>query len=92
MSILLDTKVLKVKKLDRFCTLKVVENEAAGRIFVEFSSNDGKLVLQRNYLKSAESLAEAKKFERSIKSIKDLKKYFGIGIKEKKNVASKSVK
>jgi hypothetical protein len=73
---LLDTKVLKKKKLDKDLNLKVSKNEASERIFVEFSSKDGKLVLQRSFQDTYLGRAEADRFEDTFKSIDDLKTYF----------------
>jgi hypothetical protein len=79
-----ENKVLKKKKLDKECSLKITENEMSGRIFVEFSSDDGKLVLQKNFPKSYDGTKQYQEFAKSIKSIGDLRKYFGL--KESKNV------
>ena len=78
-----ETKVIREKKLDKKCTLRVLKNEAAERIFVEFSSKDGKLTLQRSYQDTYYGREEAKVFEGSIKSIDDLVAYF----EEKRNVS-----
>lgn len=80
----LESKVLKKKKVDNELTVKVTKNEAAGRIFVEFSAESSKLVLQKSFQNTYAGFKEAEDFEDSIKSIEELKSYFGI--KEKKNV------
>lgn len=77
-------KVLKNKKLDGNATLKITQNEMSGRIFVEFSSEDGKLVVQKSFQGTVEGKKSADSFSKTIKSIKDLRKYFGI--KEPKKV------
>jgi hypothetical protein len=73
---LLDIKVLKKKKLDKDLNLKVTKNEASERIFVEFSSKDGKLVLQRSFQDTYMGRMEADRFQDTFKSIDDLKTYF----------------
>lgn len=73
-----ENKVLKKKKLDKECSLKVTQNEMSGRIFVEFSSLNGKLVLQKSFQDNYDGTKEAEKFQKSIRSIKDLRKYFGL--------------
>jgi len=72
------TLVLKNKKLDEKLTVMVTQNDRSGRIFVEFISDDGKLVLQRSFQNTVCGLQEAEQFQKSFKSIKDLKKYFGL--------------
>ena len=72
---LLDTKVLKKKKLDNI-TLKVSRNEANERIFVEFSSKDGKLVVQKSFQDTYSGRQEAAKFEERFKTFDDLKAHF----------------
>lgn len=72
----LDNKVVRKKKLDKELTLKVLKHEAAERIFVEFSSRDGKLILQKSFQDNFRGNKEAVEFENSLKSIDDLKEYF----------------
>lgn len=69
----LDTKVLRKKKLDKDLTLKVSKNDSSERIFVEFSSKDGKLVIQRSFQDTYYGRLEATKFEESFKTIEDFK-------------------
>lgn len=73
-----ENKILKKKKLDKELTLKVTQNEMSGRIFVEFASETGKMVLQKSFQNTYEGKKEADSFQKSIKSISDLKKYFGL--------------
>lgn len=82
-----ETKILKKKKIDKELTLKVTQNGMSGRIFVDFSSEDGKLVLQKSFQNTFEGSKEAEQFQKKFKSINDLRKYFGLNVKEKKNVA-----
>lgn len=72
----LENKVIRKKKLDKELTIRVLRNEAAERIFVEFSSKDGKLVLQKSFQDNHYGRKEVKVFEESLKSIDDLKEYF----------------
>lgn len=74
-----ENKVLKNKKLDKELTLKITQNEMSGRIFVEFSTESGKMVLQKSFQDTYEGKKEAQSFSKSIRSISDLKKYFGLG-------------
>lgn len=71
-------KILKNKKLDKELTLKIFQNLMSGRIFVEFASDSGKMVLQKSFQNTYEGNKEAQEFSKRFKSIKDLKKYFGI--------------
>jgi hypothetical protein len=73
-----DNKVLKKKKLDKELTLKITKNEMSERIFVEFRSDDGKLVLQKSFQDNYSGVAQAEEFSKSIKSLKDLRNYFGM--------------
>lgn len=79
-----ENKILKNKKLDKDLTLKVTQNGMSGRIFVEFISETSRMVLQKSFQNTYEGKKEAESFQKSIKSIGDLRSYFGI--KEKKNV------
>lgn len=81
-----DSKVLKKKKIDKELTLKVTQNELSGRIFVEFASEDGRLVTQKSFQNTYDGKKEAEAFQKKIKSMNDLRKYFGLN-KEKSNVA-----
>ena len=76
----LDYKVIKNKKLDKELSLKVSVNIAAERILVEFSSKDGKMILQKSFQDTYAGKLEAKKFEGSFKTMDDLKKHFGFKI------------
>lgn len=82
----IENKVLKKKKIDKELTLKVTQNEMSGRIFVEFLSDDGKITLQKSFQNNYEGKKDSEKFSKSIKSIGDLRKYFGLDDKEIKNV------
>jgi hypothetical protein len=86
----MELKVLKNKKIDDDTTLKVSVSDA-GRIFVEFSGTNPKLLVQKSFQNTPEGKEESVKFQKSIKSIEDLKKYFGIN-KEKNNVTRKSTR
>ena len=79
----LDVKVLKKKKLDKDLSLKVTKNDATERIFVEFSSKDGKLVIQRSFQDTYYGRLEADKFEESMKTIEDFQSYFASKVRSK---------
>lgn len=79
------TKVLKNKKLDKELTLKMTQNLMSGRIFVEFSSESAKLVLQKSFQDTYEGNKAAQEFSKTIKSLKDLRKYFGLDKKQEKS-------
>ncbi len=79
----LDIKVLKKKKLDKDLSLKVTKNDATERIFVEFSSKDGKLVIQRSFQDTYYGRLEADKFEESMKTIEDFQSYFASKVRSK---------
>lgn len=72
----LEYKVVRKKKIDKELNLRVLVNNAAERIIVEFSSKDGKIILQKNYQDNYYGREEAKVFEDSMKSIADLKARF----------------
>lgn len=74
----IEVKVLEKKKLGKELALKVSLNEMSSRILVEFLSNDGKMVLQKSFQNTYEGKKESESFSKSIKSLTDLKKYFGI--------------
>lgn len=73
-----DNKVLKKKKLDSETSLRVTQNEMSGRIFVDFYSEDGRLKVQKSFQDTLQGRTDAEKFQKKIKSIKDLRKYLGL--------------
>lgn len=73
-----ENKIVKEKQLDKGLKLTVKQNEMSGRIFVEFSSEDGKLVLQKSFPDTIDGVQDSERFQKSIKSTKALHKYFGI--------------
>lgn len=72
----LETKVVRKKKVDKDLNLRVLKNDASERIFVEFASRDGKLILQKSFQDTYLGQNQAKEFELSINSLEDLRKYF----------------
>ncbi len=74
----LEIKTIRKQKLDKDLTVKVTKQNAAERIFVEFSSKDGKLVLQRSFQDTYAGRKSAEEFENTFKSIDDLKKHFKV--------------
>lgn len=73
-----DFELLKEKKLSGGAILKITKNIMSGRIFVEFTSNDPRIVLQKNFPDSLDGKKKSQKFSKSIKSMDQLKEYFGI--------------
>ena len=73
-----DFKILKEKKLDRGTTLKITKNAMSGRIFVEFTCKEPKIVLQKNFDNSLHGRKESEEFSKSIKNTKQLLEYFGL--------------
>jgi len=73
---ILETKVLKKKKLDKELNLKISKNEASERIFIEFSSKDGKLIVQKSFQDTYYGRKAADGFENQFQTIDDLKAYF----------------
>ena len=77
-----DFKTLKDKKLDKNTSLKIKKNLMSGRIFVEFTSVEPRIVLQKNFQDSLHGKQESEEFARSIKNTEQLLDYFGIKNKE----------
>lgn len=73
----LEYVVVRKKKIDKELYLRVLFNEAAERILIEFSSKNGKMLLQKSFQNNITGKEAAKVFEKSYKSIKQLKKHFG---------------
>ena len=78
MAVNADFKLIKEKKIDENTTLKVSQNLMSGRIFVEFSSTGPNLVLQKSFQDNLDGKSKSNEFAKSIKSTKDLHKYFGL--------------
>lgn len=78
MTVNADFKLIKEKKLDKETTLKISKNLMSGRIFVEFSSENPKLTLQKNFQDSFDGRTKSESFAKSIKNTEQLKEYFGI--------------
>ncbi len=78
MGVTTDFKLLKEKKLDEETTLKISQNLMNGRIFVEFSSVNPKLLLQKNFQDSLDGREKYKEFAKSIKNTSQLIEYFGL--------------
>lgn len=81
-----DFKLIKEKKIDTLTTLKITKNLMSGRIFVEFASEEPRIVLQKNFPDSWDGRLKSEEFSKSINSTDQLKEYFGI--KENKNVTN----
>lgn len=74
----MEHKVTKQKKLDKELLLKIYEDAHASRIYVEFSSEDRKLVLQRSFQNTFFGREQSQEFSKSLKSLSDLKSRLGI--------------
>lgn len=70
-----ENKEVKKVKLDTELTLKVSKNENSKRIFVEYKSEDGKLVVQKSFQDTLSGNSQADTFQEKFKTITDLKKY-----------------
>lgn len=77
-----DFKTIKEKKIDKEITLKISKNLMSGRIFVEFSSLNPRIVLQKNFQNNRDGKLKSEEFAKSIKSLNQLKEYFGLKTKE----------
>ena len=73
---LLENKVLRKKKVDKDLSLLVTKNDASERLFVEFSSKDRKLVLQRSFQNTYYGRQDADVFENSFQSFDQFREYF----------------
>ena len=73
-----DFKLIKEKKIDKEITLKVTQNLMSGRIFVEFSSNEPKIFLQKNFPDTMDGKKNSEEFSKSIKNTNQLREYFGL--------------
>jgi hypothetical protein len=72
----LEYKVVRKKKVDKELSMRVLVNTAADRILIEFSSKDGKMVLQKSFQDNYYGREEAAAFETRFKSIGELKRHF----------------
>lgn len=73
-----DFKVIREKQLDKEVNLKISQNLMNGRIFVEFTCNNPKLTLQKNFQDDFYGKQKSEAFSKSIKNVSQLKQYFGI--------------
>jgi len=73
-----ENKMTKQKVIKNEVQLKVFKNEALERIIVEFSDTNGKFKVQKSFQDNYEGKLESESFQKTIGSLKDLKKYFGI--------------
>jgi len=76
-----DFKLIKEKKLDEETTVRVTKNIMSGRIFVQFTSNNPRMVIQKNFQDDIFGKIESEKFVKSIKNTKQLRAYFGLDSK-----------
>ena len=73
----MEYKVVKQKKLDKELNLKISEDQYMSRIYVEFSSDDRKLILQRSFQNTFAGQQEMQEFSKSLKNLKDLENRLG---------------
>jgi hypothetical protein len=71
-------RVVKTKKLGKDALMQVSINEINRRIFVDFSSNDGKFKIQKSFQDTFDGKKEAKEFEKRFKTLNDLKRYLRV--------------
>jgi len=74
----LDNKLVKTKKLGGGLTMKILQNDVSGRIFVEFISGDGRLTLQKSFQNNLEGNKASLEFQERFTDLKALRKYFGL--------------
>lgn len=79
----MEHKILKQKKLDKELNLKITEDPYMDRIYVEFSSDDKKLVLQRSFQNNYFGQIKSNEFAKSLKNLKDLQKRLGYNKSDK---------
>ena len=73
-----DFKLVKEKKLDKESTLTIKRNLMNGRIFVEYTSNNPRIVLQKNFQDTYDGKMLSEEFAKKYKNTKELREYFGI--------------
>jgi len=71
-------RVVKTKKLGKDALMQVSINEIAKRIFVDFSSVDGRIKIQKSFQDTFEGKKLAKEFEKRFKNLNEIKGYLGI--------------
>lgn len=74
----LDLEVIKRKKVDQKTTMIVSRNLTGDKLFIEFSTNDGKVRLERSFPSKGIGVRDARIFQEKIQSTADLLAYFGI--------------
>jgi len=73
----MENKILKQKKLNTELNLKISEDSYSDRIYVEFSSDDRKFVLQRSFQNNYFGQLDSAEFSKSLKTLKDLQSRLG---------------
>jgi len=73
---ILENKVVKKKKIDKDLNLKITRNDASERLFVEFSSRDNKLIMQKSFQNNYHGRLLAEAFENSFQSFEQFQQYF----------------
>lgn len=74
----MDLNLVEQKSLDKNSTVKVMKNSAEDRFFIEFFTNDRKIVLQKSFPDSVSGKEDFLDFYQSIKNTNELRKYFGL--------------
>lgn len=74
--VILESKILRKKKIDKELSVKVIKNDASERLFVEFVSKDNKLIMQKSFQNTYHGRLEAETFEKSFQSIEEFRDYF----------------
>lgn len=73
---ILEIKIVKKKKIDRDLNLKITRSDASERLFVEFSSKDNKLIMQKSFQNNYNGRLLAEAFENSFQSFEQFQEYF----------------
>lgn len=78
----LEKIIISQTKMGKNLTLTVSKSDATNRIYVKFSSSDGKFIVEKNFqADSVVGITESEKYQTKFKSIRDFKNY--LGLKEK---------
>lgn len=74
----MENKVKKNKKVDKDLNLKIFEDPYNERIYVEFSNDSHKLVIQKSFQNTVFGNIDAEAFAKSIKSTEEFRTRLGI--------------
>ena len=73
-----ETSLVKELEVDEGLNLRVTRSSYSERVYVEFKSTDGKLTLQKTFQDNFFGRKDAEKFEKSMKTLSDLKAYLKV--------------